>query len=82
MLVLKRKEGQWVEVIHKSGDVIRIRVCAIEAGVNGGPAHLNLLFDGEENFRVARPETSHLKALVASGEITIAEAREKASREA
>ena len=26
MLVLKRKEGQWVEIIHRSGDVIRLAV--------------------------------------------------------
>ncbi len=54
MLVLKRKEGQWVEVTHHSGDTIRIRVCKIEAGY---PAHLNLAFDDDaRNFEIERPE--------------------------
>jgi hypothetical protein len=54
MLVLKRKEGQWVEVTHASGDVMRIRVCQIEAGC---PGHLNLAFDDpERNFEIQRPE--------------------------
>ena len=51
MLVLKRREGQWVDVTHKSGDVIRIRVCQIE------PGHLNLAFDDDaRNFAIERPE--------------------------
>lgn len=55
MLVLKRKEGQWIEVTHsKSGDVMRIRVCKIEAG---NPGHLNLAFeDDARNFEIQRPE--------------------------
>ena len=44
MLVLKRKEGQWVEVTHRSGDILRIRVCKIEGG---SPGHLNLAFDDD-----------------------------------
>jgi hypothetical protein len=54
MLVLKRKEGQWVEVTHSSGDVMRIRVCQIESGQ---PGHLNLAFDDSaRNFQIERPE--------------------------
>jgi hypothetical protein len=54
MLVLKRKEGQWVEVTHKSGDILRIRVCLIEPG---NPGHLNLVFDDQDrNFEIERPE--------------------------
>lgn len=54
MLVLKRKEGQWVEITHRSGDLIRIRVCEIVAGY---PGHLNLAFDDEaRNFEIQRPE--------------------------
>jgi hypothetical protein len=54
MLVLKRKEGQWVDITHHSGDVLRIRVCQIEAG---HPGHLNLTFDDDpRNFQIERPE--------------------------
>lgn len=54
MLVLKRKEGQWLEVTHRSGDVLRIRVCRIEPGI---PGQLNLAFDDEaRNFEIERPE--------------------------
>ena len=55
MLVLKRKEGQWVEVTHEaSGDVLRIRTCEITPG---RPSHLNLAFDDEaRNFAIERPE--------------------------
>jgi len=56
MLVLKREEGQWVEITHRSGDVLRIRVCKIEPGEIG---HLNLAFDDDDdprNFDIHRPE--------------------------
>ena len=54
MLVLKRKEGQWVEVTHRSGDVLRIRVCRIEPGM---PGQLNLAFDDDARyFEIERPE--------------------------
>ena len=57
MLVLKRKEGQWVEVTHRSGDVLRIRVCKIEGGA---PGHLNLAFDDDaRHFEIERPERRH-----------------------
>ena len=57
MLVLKRKEGQWVEVTHRSGDVLRIRVCKIEGG---SPGHLNLAFDdAARHFEIERPERRH-----------------------
>jgi hypothetical protein len=54
MLVLKRKEGQWLDVRHHSGDLLRIRVCQIESGQ---PGHLNLAFDDDaRNFDIERPE--------------------------
>ncbi|WP_435017770.1 hypothetical protein TA3x_005390 [Tundrisphaera sp. TA3] len=54
MLVLKRKEGQWVDVTHRSGDVLRIRVCRIEPGM---PGQLNLAFDDDDrHFEIERPE--------------------------
>jgi hypothetical protein len=54
MLVLKRKEGQWVEITHRSGDLLRIRVCRIEPGQ---PGQLNLAFeDDARHFEIERPE--------------------------
>ncbi|MEW4570955.1 hypothetical protein AB1L88_24060 [Tautonia sp. JC769] len=56
MLVLKRKEGQWVEIIHRSGDVIRLRVYDIQAAA-GVPSRTNLAFDdAARNFEIRRPE--------------------------
>lgn len=54
MLVLKRTEGQWVDVIHKSGDVLRVRVYDIGAENRG---RVNLAFDdAARNFEIQRPE--------------------------
>src|SRR5436305_15246277 len=53
MLVLKRKEGQWVEVTHKNGDKLRIRVFRIREGF---PSQLDLAFDDDaRNFEIQRP---------------------------
>ncbi len=54
MLVLKRNEGQWVDVTHKSGDVIRLRVYQICGGL---PGRVSLAFDdAPRNFEIHRPE--------------------------
>lgn len=54
MLVLKRKEGQWINVTHKNGDVLRIRAFRIQGG---HPGQLDLAFDDEpRNFSIQRPE--------------------------
>ena len=54
MLVLKRKDGQWVEVTHRSGDVMRIRVSKIRPGFQ---PQLDLAFeDDARNFMIQRPE--------------------------
>jgi hypothetical protein len=54
MLVLKRKEGQWVEITHKSGDILRIKVYDISGRC---PARANLAFDdSDRNFHIQRPE--------------------------
>lgn len=54
MLVLKRKEGQWVDITHRNGDLLRIRVCQIEGGQ---PGQLNLAFDDpDRHFEIERPE--------------------------
>ena len=54
MLVLKRKEGQWVDIVHKSGDKMRIRVYRIKEGF---PSQCDMAFDDQErNFDIQRPE--------------------------
>lgn len=52
MLVLKRREGQWVEIRHEaSGDVLHIRAYDIDGD------RLNLAFDdAPRNFIIQRPE--------------------------
>ena len=53
-MILRRKEGQWVEITHRSGDVIRVRVCNIRAR---HPGQLDLaLDDPDHNFVIQRPE--------------------------
>ena len=55
MLILRRKEGQWVEITHhSSGETIRVRVCNIR---NQIPGQLDLAFDDPaQNFHIRRPE--------------------------
>lgn len=54
MLVLRRKDGQWIEVTHKSGDVLRFRVYDVSGET---PGRVNLAFDDvERNFAIQRPE--------------------------
>jgi hypothetical protein len=54
MLVLRRSEGQWVEVTHRSGDVMRIRVYDLHRQPAG---QANLAFDDPmRNFTIHRPE--------------------------
>lgn len=61
MLILRRKEGQWVEITHKSGDVIRVRVCNVRSRY---PGQVDLaLDDAAHNFIIQRPErTARLAA--------------------
>ncbi len=62
MLVLKRKEGQWIDVTHKSGDVLRFRVYNL---CSEFPGRVNLAFDdAERNFEIQRPERVLSKATV------------------
>lgn len=54
MLILRRKDGQWIEVTHKSGDVLRFRVCDVSGE---HPGRVNLAFDdAPRNFSIQRPE--------------------------
>lgn len=51
MLVIRRSEGQWVEVTHRSGDVLRFRVYDL------APGRVQLAFeDPERHFAIERPE--------------------------
>lgn len=54
MLILRRKEGQWVDITHKSGDTIRVRVYNIRTRY---PGQLDVGFDDDDhNFTIQRPE--------------------------
>ncbi len=54
MLVLRRKDGQWIEVTHRSGDILRFRVYEISGESQG---RVNLAFDDvDHNFAIQRPE--------------------------
>lgn len=67
MLILRRKEGNWVEITHRSGDSIRVRVYNIRARQLG---QVDLAFDDDaRNFQVQRPERAdHAFAGPSSGE--------------
>ncbi len=62
MLVLKRKEGQWLEITHtRSGDVLRLRIYDISSAA---PPRANLAFDdAARNFEIQRPERALRPAL-------------------
>lgn len=55
MLVLKRKEGQWIEIVHTaSGETLRVRVYDI---CGDFPGRANLAFeDPNRYFEIQRPE--------------------------
>ena len=55
MLILRRREDQWVEITHReSGNSIRVRVCNIRARY---PGQVDLVLDDEAyNFVIQRPE--------------------------
>lgn len=56
MLVLMRKEGEYVEITHTSGDVLRVHVRDIRPD-SPGRGRVNLAFeDGPRNFAIQRPE--------------------------
>jgi hypothetical protein len=56
MLVLRRNDGQWVEVTHKSGDTLRFRVYDVAASPETG-RRVHLAFDDPtRNFLIERPE--------------------------
>jgi hypothetical protein len=57
MLVLRRSEGQWITITHRSGDVLRFRVYDLRSDAPGG---VHLAFDDSaRNFDIQRQERSH-----------------------
>ena len=55
MLILRRKEGQWVEITHRSGDTIRLRVYNIRSRY---PGQLDIAFDDDAQLRDPAAGTS------------------------
>jgi DNA-binding IclR family transcriptional regulator len=54
MLVLRRSDGQWIEITHRSGDVMRFRVYDLH---RSAPGQCHLAFDDPaRNFTIQRPE--------------------------
>jgi hypothetical protein len=54
MLVLRRKDGEWIEVTHRSGEVLRFRVYDLSGEMHG---RVHLAFDDpDRNFSIQRPE--------------------------
>jgi hypothetical protein len=61
VLVLRRKEGQWIDIVHKNGDKLRVRVYRIKEGY---PSQLDMAFDDEaRNFEIQRPERRNANLL-------------------
>lgn len=56
MLVLKRRDGQWVEITHvASGETVRVRAYQIDGRTS--PPTVNLAFDDDaKHFRIEREE--------------------------
>ncbi len=64
MLVLRRTEGQWVEVTHRSGDRLRFRVYDLRSEQ---PGRVHLAFDdAARNFEIQRPERASRPRLEAA----------------
>jgi len=56
MLVLRRKEGDWLELTHQeSGDMIRMRITNIRARAPK-PGQVDVIFDDDRRlFEIRRP---------------------------
>lgn len=56
MLIMNRKEGDWVEATHSaSGDLLKFRLCNIHG--HGAKARVRLIFDDPEfHFAINREE--------------------------
>ncbi len=62
MLILRRRLGDWLEVVHRSGDVLWIKVNAMDL-TDDGTFHVNLAFkDDDKFFTINRPERGKRKA--------------------
>jgi hypothetical protein len=54
MLVLRRKDGQWLEITHQSGDRILIRVYNVRCRF---PGQVDMAFDDpDHHFNIQRTE--------------------------
>jgi sRNA-binding carbon storage regulator CsrA len=61
MLALSRREGNWVRIIHRSGDELWIRVYHIQD--NGLGRSVRLAFDdAPRNFAITRPRAADRSA--------------------
>lgn len=57
MYIVRRKEGEWVEVTSRSGDVLRIAIGRPTRGERGRVGSAELVFDDpERRFEIRRPE--------------------------
>ena len=56
MLVLGRKAGQWLDITHKSGDVLRVRIDNLRLDENDRICFDMSLDDDARNFKIERPE--------------------------
>ena len=67
MLVLRRSEGQWVDIKHeKTGEVLRVRVHRID----GRARQLDLVFDDNaRHFDIQRPERRQEKEAKRAAEL-------------
>ena len=64
MLVIRRNDGQWVEVTHKSGDTLRFRIYDLK---HERTRRAHLAFDDPaRNFSIQRPERHARPATLAN----------------
>lgn len=65
MLVLRRSNGQYIEIRHRSGDMLRVTIYDIHA--EGGPPSCRMAFDGpREEFDIQRPERAKRRKAAAA----------------
>lgn len=64
MLTLRREEGQWVELTHSSGDVLRVQTRNVRPNY---PGMLDLVFDDpDRRFRIERQDPARLAKVAAA----------------
>ena len=64
MLILRRTEGQWLEVRHRSGDVLRILVARSDQSRHNHRKLVLLGFeDADRLFEISRPDAATRRPL-------------------